>query len=103
MAKYPQITYVRVKDRKNGNEFTTSQSWAEANKDAAEVIDKPAVNGSGDPLPAKPKLRPRPPAKKATAKKAAAKRTTKKATAKEAASNNPNGGVSASNPEEGSK
>ena len=48
----PEIEFVRVRDT-NG-EFTTSRASAEA--DGLEVLDKPAVDQIGRPLPAKPKV-----------------------------------------------
>lgn len=55
MAKYPQQAYVRVKDDK-GNEFTTSPAFAKSAD--LDVIDKPAVDKCGNPLPDKPKRNP---------------------------------------------
>lgn len=46
------IDYVRVRDT-NG-EFTTSRTNAESL--GLEVLDKPAVDQNGRPLPAKPKV-----------------------------------------------
>lgn len=106
MAMYPHVTYVRVKDKKSGHEWTTSKTWAKSNAAAVDVIDKPAVNASGDPLPPKEKRQTAraaaAPAKKAAPRKRAAKKTSAR---KRAASTNTTttGGASASKPEEGSK
>ncbi|WP_156793985.1 hypothetical protein [Aeromicrobium marinum] len=59
------IEYVRVRDT-NG-EFTTSRANADAS--GLKVLDKPAVDQIGRPLPAKPHVRPKAPAKKTAASK----------------------------------
>lgn len=46
--------FVRVKDRKSKHEMTVTAANAEALGDAVEVLDKPAVDGNGKPLPGKP-------------------------------------------------
>lgn len=50
--------FVRVKDKKSGHEFTVAEVRLADKRfaDAVEVLDKPAVNASGKPLPAKPNV-----------------------------------------------
>lgn len=51
--------FVRVKDKTSGHEFTVDEVRLEDKRfaEAHEVLDKPAVNRYGAPLPAKPNVR----------------------------------------------
>lgn len=46
--------YVRVKDKSTGHVYTVLAREAETGPDAYEVLDAPAVNANGDPLPPDP-------------------------------------------------
>lgn len=54
MAEQENPDWVRVKDTRTGHEITVSQRVA--HKEHYEVLDKVAVDRSGRPLPAKPKV-----------------------------------------------
>ena len=43
------MDYVRIKDERSKHEFTVTAAYADAVK--AKVLDKPAVDASGNPLP----------------------------------------------------
>ena len=48
-----QVSFVRVKDKEAGHEFTVADFAVPV---GCDVIDKPAVDQNGDPLPAKPSV-----------------------------------------------
>lgn len=72
--------FVRVKDKTTGHEYSVRRP----DPKRVDVLDKPAVDRNGKPLPAKPKTT-------VAAVASAKKKTT------------PNGGEPAETPEEGSK
>lgn len=45
--------FVRVRDKSTGHESTVSRARADQLGDAVEVLDEPAIDGLGRPLPAK--------------------------------------------------
>lgn len=51
------IEFVRVKDKDTGHEFSVVKSAYDADPAPYEVIDKPAVECDGTPLPPKHNLR----------------------------------------------
>jgi hypothetical protein len=64
---------VRVKDKKTGHEFSWPADLVEG-VEGVEVIDKPAVDANGEPIPAKHKTS----VKEAAASKSTAVDSTKK-------------------------
>lgn len=42
---------VRVKDGRTGHHYTTAKSVADADPDRYTILDQPAVDAHGDPLP----------------------------------------------------
>jgi len=45
--------YLRVRDNDTGHELSVPRSHYDANAKAYTVVDKPAVDAAGDPLPVK--------------------------------------------------
>lgn len=82
--------YVRVKHKVNGSESSIFRNQYDFAPDEFDLLDKPAVNSGGQPLPAKHKTT----AKKAAAKKTAATRSTNSAS-KESANSADEAGQSA--------
>lgn len=68
--------YVRVKHRVNGSESSIIRTQYDFAPDEFDLLNKPATNSGGQPLPAKHKTT----ASKAAAKKTAANRSTNSAT-----------------------
>jgi hypothetical protein len=92
--------FVRVRTS-NGYETTLSQAYVDSIKGDVEVLDEPATNSWGRPLPATRRngrrAKPRTTVKKAAAKKAAARRTSDV----QASADTNTGGAAADTPEEG--
>lgn len=44
---------VRVKQTETGHELSVDSEWAERFAEGYDVLDKPAVSSTGDPLPPK--------------------------------------------------
>lgn len=47
------MTHVRVRQTETGHELTLPKSHVEANPSAYDVVEKPATDSAGNPLPAK--------------------------------------------------
>ena len=45
--------YVRIREAQTGAQITVSRDYAEAYPEGLEILDKPAVNADGRPLPNK--------------------------------------------------
>ena len=58
--------FVRIKDKGTGHESTVSRARADRLGDAVEVLDAPAVDAVGRPLPGKPASKAKAAAKKET-------------------------------------
>ncbi len=46
------LSYLRVKDKDTGAHYTELAAVVQSNPDAYQLLDEPAVNPNGDPLPA---------------------------------------------------
>lgn len=68
----PDPEYVWVKNKATSHQYPLSRDAVDAEPDLYEVLDKPAVDASGRPLPAKPNKRL---SRSVPAKKAASKST----------------------------
>lgn len=98
--------FVRIRTE-NGMESTISAAYAEG-VEGVEIIDEPATNSWGRPLPATRQngrpAKPRTSVKAAASKRAASKRAAKKtAAALEADATPTPGGAAADSPEEGTE